>query len=254
MSKSCFFIGLPCRFQKDIYVYPPKVSEVVGNPTYGLFVKVLTLSQEDIEDEYTEKNKDNAKPPEGFPTPLEFLLVNSYHNKEYEKLAKEAFKFFLKQTATFLYEQKTIVLGDLESLKKIESLDDLMIINEDNFFDLQNLIRESIGDKPIEKPDPNMHPRLRVMKAKARYRDRMKAKQAAEKGTGITTFTTLASICCMGLGITPLNIGEMSYVATQTIMSYYQDKEKYDVDIRSLLAGADSKKIKPKYWIKNLEE
>jgi hypothetical protein len=67
-------------------------------------------------------------------------------------------------------------LGDLESLKKIESLDDLMVINEDNFFDLQNLIRESIGDKPIEKPDPNMHPRLRAMKAKARYRDRMKAK------------------------------------------------------------------------------
>jgi hypothetical protein len=31
-------------------------------------------------------------------------------------------------------------------------------------------------------------------------------------------------------------------------------KEKYEIDIDSLLAGADSKKIKPKYWIRNSEE
>ena len=30
--------------------------------------------------------------------------------------------------------------------------------------------------------------------------------------------------------------------------------EKYDIDIRSLLAGADSKKVKPKYWIRNSDK
>jgi hypothetical protein len=55
----------------------------------------------------------------------------------------------------------------------------------------------------------------------------------------------------MGLGITPLNIGEMSYASVGEIMHVMQNKEKYDIDIRSLLAGADSKKIKPKYWIRN---
>jgi hypothetical protein len=58
----------------------------------------------------------------------------------------------------------------------------------------------------------------------------------------------------MGIGITPLNIGEMSYVSIQAILAQYQNKEKYQIDIDSLLAGADSKKIKPKYWIRNLEE
>jgi hypothetical protein len=57
----------------------------------------------------------------------------------------------------------------------------------------------------------------------------------------------------MGIGITPLNIGEMSYASIFTIMKTYQDKEKYDLDVRSLLAGADSKKIKPKYWIKETD-
>ena len=58
----------------------------------------------------------------------------------------------------------------------------------------------------------------------------------------------------MGIGLTPLNIGEMSYAAIGPIMAMMQDKEKYDVDIRSLLAGADSKKIKPKYWIRNSDK
>ena len=58
----------------------------------------------------------------------------------------------------------------------------------------------------------------------------------------------------MGIGLNPLNIGEMSYVAMDAILNQYQNKEKYQIDIDSLLAGADSKKIKPIYWIRNLEE
>ena len=85
------------------------------------------------------------------------------------------------------------------------------------------------------------------MKAKARYRDKIKAKQ----GGGINLLTSLASICCMSSGINPLNIGEMSYASINTLISTYQKKEKYDIDIASLQAGADSKKIKPKYWITN---
>ena len=67
-------------------------------------------------------------------------------------------------------------------------------------------------------------------------------------------FTSLVSICCMGLGITPLNIGEMSYTAIDSILRKYQEKEKYQLDVDRLLAGADSKKVKPKYWIRNFEE
>jgi hypothetical protein len=56
------------------------------------------------------------------------------------------------------------------------------------------------------------------MKAKARYRDRIKAKQ----GGGITLEDSLTSICCMGIGINPLNIREMSYAAMNKLMSKFQ--------------------------------
>jgi len=64
----------------------------------------------------------------------------------------------------------------------------------------------------------------------------------------------LASICCMNFGINPLNIGELSYASISILMRYYQEKEKYNIDIQSLLAGADSKKVKPKDWIRNIED
>lgn len=53
----------------------------------------------------------------------------------------------------------------------------------------------------------------------------------------------------MGIGLNPLNIGEISYAASKKLVEKYQQKEKYDIDIRSLLAGADSKKIKVQYWM-----
>ena len=112
-----------------------------------------------------------------------------------------------------------------------------------------------VGDKVFKKPEPinpNEDPRIARIKATARERDRIKAR----KGTsgGISLSTSLAAICCMGIGITPLNIGEMSYATISPLMNMLQNKEKYEVDIQSLLAGADSKKVKPKYWIRNLDE
>ena len=51
----------------------------------------------------------------------------------------------------------------------------------------------------------------------------------------------------MNMGLNPLNVGEITYASMGELIHMYQEKEKYDLDIRQLLAGADSKKIKPIY-------
>ena len=251
MSKELSFIGAPSNFKRGIKIYPPTVKEVITNDSYGQYVRLLTYSQEEIEDEFMEAKKEL----ETYPTPIEFLLNNSYHDKMYERLSKEAFEFFIHQKVTFLYEQKLIVVGEIqEILKTVQTLEDLITINEEEFFAFQNLIRQASGKKTVEPYNPNEHPKVREMRRKARYRDKIKSKQATKSKDGIDLFTTLVSICCMGLGITPLNIGEMSYIALESIFRKYQEKEKYELDIDSLLAGADSKKIKPNYWIRKFEE
>lgn len=251
MSKELFFLCKPVQFKPGIKIYPPTVQDVIENDMFGHYVRLLTYSQEEVEDEFLEAKRTLEK----YPTPIEFMLSNSYHNKQYEALCKEAFQFFIHEEVNFLYEQKLIVIGNIkEVLKTVKSLDDLTIIKEEDFFNFQNAIRESVGKKTIEPPITDEDPRIAEIKRRGRYRDKLKAKQAAKSKDGVSLYTILVSICCMGLGITPLNIGEMSYVAVEAILRKYQEKEKYQLDIDSLMAGADSKKVKPKYWIRNFED
>ena len=166
-----------------------------------------------------------------------------------------------KQTWTATYSEKRNSAKNLATLK-------LAVIKAKNgelkLKDYNAVKKEVLDETSIELGLPSIKGCIdnfqRHSKVDKRYKtgvyakksDTFKAKQAAK--TGITLFSTMASICCMGIGLTPLNIGEISYVSMQAILNQYQMKEKYEIDIDSLLAGADSKKIKPKYWIRNSEE
>ena len=238
-----FFLGYPAEFKNICLIYPPKVKEVVCIKNYNTYVHMLTISQEEIEDEYTRANI----PLDNLPTPFEYILSNAYTNLKFRAILEEAFQFFTHEKVIFLFDKKMIALGDISEIKNV---DEMRFLKEDDYFDFQNMLREAIGSKKIEPPNPNEDPRVKRIKAKARYRDYIKAKH----GKGLNLQATLASISCMGLGLNPLNIGELSYAAVPVLLATYQNKEKYELDVDSLLAGADSKKVHPVYWIRNLDE
>ena len=240
------FIQEPTPFEQICRIYPPSVREVVVEDNFSLYLRLLTITQEELE-ESAKKEKQRAL------TPFEFLFNCAYNDEKLKKAIQSAFYFFIKEPINFLFEEKKIIVGDLEKVvQNIDNLDQLRFLTENNYFNFQNEIRLAVGQKAIKPPvpiDPNEDPRIRRMKELARKRDAIKAKQGSKDG--ITLTTSLVAICCMGIGITPLNIGELSYASIGPIMNTMQEKEKYDIDVRSLLAGADSKKVKPKYWIRN---
>ena len=252
MLNPIILIGEPLNYKGKINIYPPTVKQVVTNPSFGIFYKILTMTQEDIRDEVKERLAEG----EVAPTPFEYLILNCQYVNGFSAVLRNAFQFFCKTDVGFLFEEKKIIIGNVEELvQTITDVSEIKYLTEEDFFDFQNLVREACGDKPITPPEPenpNEDPRIRRIKERARERDRIKTKQSG-KG-GISLSTCLVAICCMGIGITPLNIGEMSYASVGEIMKVMQDKEKYDIDIRSLLAGADSKKVKPKYWIRNTND
>ena len=243
MINTGFLLGYPVDFKHICMVYPPKVKDVTTNQNYNIYSRLLTLSQEEIEDEYVKAQLDLKE----LLSPFEYILNNAYNSPQFKRLLEQAFFLFTHETIMILFEQKEIVIGDI---KEVKSVNELRILKEEDYFDFQNLIREATGGKMISPPNPNEDPRVKAIKAKARYRDYLKAKQ----GKGLNLKTILSSICCMGLGLNPLNIGELSYAAIPALIATYQEKEKYELDVDSLLAGADAKKVKPKYWIRNLDE
>lgn len=252
MIDPAIFIGAPLHFYQVCKVYPPTIYDVVTNQRFTSFKTLLTFTDWDVKEQLADKLKEGDQAP----TPLEYILINAFCNGEVLKIVKAAFEFFIREPITFLWDNKAIIIGTDEEIKeKTDSMCQLRTIDETNFFVFQNFIRRVCGDPEEKEPepiDPNEDPRIRRIKEKARLRDRIKAKKGVQ-GQGLTLEKCLVSICCMGIGITPLNIGEMSYASIGPIMNIYQQKEKYDLDTRALLAGADSKKIKPKYWIRNTD-
>lgn len=240
MSDSRFFIGAPVPVGRLCKIYPPKVREVVENEKYPLFHQILFITQEDLEDMKTEGKI------EEFMTPFSFLLNRAQMAPEIEAIVKEGFYFFLHEEITILYDMKIIIIGNLEEeIAKVKDLKNLRILSEKDYFVFQNYLRESVGEKTVEPMDLDENPRIREIKAKGRRRER--AKQKSQGGISLTTLLT--AICCMGIGITPLTIGEMSYAAISYIKDMAQKKERYEIDVQSLLAGADSKKVHPEYWM-----
>lgn len=244
MINEYFFCGLPVNFKNICKVYPPSINSLLKTENFNLYRQLLMVSYEELDDKWFD---DRRKDPT--PTPFEYLFNICSQDKRIENLAIEAFNFFIHEEVSFLYDLKIICIGDLEEeIKTIKSINELRLLKEEDYLDFQNLLREALGEKTVEPPKLNENPKIKRIKRLGRKRDRIAAKQH-----GLNFGDSLVAICCMGLGITPLNIGEMSKSAIQAIMEMYQNREKYDIDIRSLLAGASKKDAKIEYWIKNLE-
>ena len=244
------FLGLPINFDNICQIYPPTINDVVGKEEFMTYQSLLTITQEELSDAYAKDER-----IEQIPTPFQYLLISYYQSKEVQQIIHNAFMLFIHEPVTIVPEIKMLLIGKNEDeLDPNIDLEQPRLLTEENYFEFQNIIRLVMGEKTIEKPKDEeelLDPRIVRWKAKIRKYHQTLAKKKSQ--TAPTLGTLLAAICCMGIGITPLNIGEMSYACIQWLIGMYQQSEEYDIDIRALLAGADSKKVKPKYWIKNLD-
>lgn len=245
MTNPCAFIGVPIKFGTICSVYPPTVKDIISDETLLQGYKLLTQTQEDVEDLIEEIGKGKI---EQLPSPFEYILINMYHNSDFRRLITSGIESFTHEKITVIYERALILFGTEEVLLAETDVTKYRYLSADNFFEFQNMLRTAMGDPVAVPADPNESPLVKQIKAKSRKRMRQIAKN--KKG-GVSLTASLCAICCMGIGLTPLNVGEISYASVGLIINMYQQKEKYQTDVDSLLAGADPKKVKPKYWIRD---
>lgn len=266
IAKAKFVLGYPYLFDNKFYIYPPKVKEVIGNPDYGKLTNVLTLSQEDTEEnilrsKYPDFIKDSAqKQVEAvkelmqtkIATPFESLLINVYHNQDYRKIVEDAFLLFTREPITFFLEDKKILVGTLEKdILEWDTADKVMEmkwLTEENYFDFQTIIRAAAGLSVVEPYEAQTHPKIFRMKLLARERERNAAKSKSKKQS---LETLLLSICLIGAGITLENIGEQPYVTINRLLELYQQKEGYELEIASMVSSNVKKKKDIEYWIRD---
>ena len=249
MINDRIFLGFPIKFRDICEIFPPKVNDVVGNERFNVYLSLFTITQEELDEIYL-KDKSVKR----VPTPFQYLMMNYYSEEGMRSYIEEAFKLFVHEPVTIVPEIEMLLIGKSEDeLDPDVDLENPRLITEDNFSDFQNKIRLSVGQRQIEITEVKEEEDPRIKRWKMKIKEREKILSSKKAKTAPTLGTLLAAICCMGIGLTPLNIGEISYACVQWLVAMYQQNEEYDIDIKALLAGADSKKVKPKYWIKNLD-
>lgn len=241
MISEKILFGYPIEFQDVCLIYPIKNKDIIAigyNEFWALF-SILTTSYENLYDLCREKARKEGKKldPKIIPMPWDNLwtIIEDKENNGAE-LIKTALELFTKSSVMFLPQLKEIIIGPIEEHRAI---------NKTNFFDFQNIIRSSMGQKEIAPPNLKMPFKLMEMKAKSRERDRIKAKQ---EGGNFSFANLLLSICVMNIGIDINNILDQTYAMTFSLYKIGNKKEKFDIDIQSLIAGADPKKVKLKQW------
>ena len=250
MINDKIFLGLPIDFDDICQIYPPTVNDVTSNKDFHVYQALFTITQEDLDKAYLQDESVTQ-----VPTPFQYLLMNYYQDETLQTKIEDAFRLFVHEPVTIVPEIEMLLIGKSEDeLDPNVDLENPRLLTENNFFDFQNQIRLVIGMEEVKPPNPedeNLDPRIKRYKMKIKEHDEIVNKK---KSKNAPTFgTLLAAICCMGIGLNPLNIGEMSYACVHWLIAMHQQHEEYDIDIKALLAGADSKKVKPKYWIKNLD-
>lgn len=244
------FLGFPINFKDICKIYPPKINDVVGNDRFDAYLSLFTITQENLDEIYL---KDNTV--KRVPTPFQYLMMNYYSEEEMRSYIEEAFSLFVHEPITVVPEIEMLLIGKSEDeLDPDVDLENPRLITEENYFDFQNHIRIVVGqkeEKQLVYNEMEEDPRVKRWKLKIKEREKILNRKKAKSAP--TLGTLLAAICCMGIGLNPLNIGEISYACAQWLVAMYQQNESYEIDIKALLAGADSKKVKPKYWIKNLD-
>ena len=244
-------LGFPIDFKDICQIYPPTVNDVVGNKDFGIYQSLFTMTQEELDKAFLQDKKVTH-----VPTPFQYLLMNYYQDEMVRQKIHEAFTFFIHEPVTIVPEIEMLLIGKSENeLDPDVDLEDPRLLTEENYFEFQNEIRKAMGIEAEKKPEPeeeDLDPRIKRYKLKVKQSEELLKKKKAKNAP--TLGTLLTAICCMGIGLNPLNIGEISYACVHWLVSMEQQKEEYDIDIRALLAGADSKKVKPKYWIKNIDE
>ena len=220
MPNENFLFSYPKSFQNICLIYPPTNKDILAIEfdSFISYVSILTQSQEDL-DELIEKNNLNLE-----ITPFQFLFLK-LSIPEYEAIVSKAFYFFLKEKPTFLFDRREIVVGPYNEKR---------LINEENFFDFQNLIRNCTGFEEIEDLSL-LDPRLRAMKISQRKRDRIKNKQHP---SNITYSSQIIGLCCY-LNKIPSELESMSYAATVSLFNGYKLKDNAETNTAVMLAGGE---------------
>lgn len=234
------YVGAPSSFLNICKVYPLTLYEIIsmGTNVYNTKLGLLLLTELDIAKIIKEKT--GEEPDLGTIRPLSYLLQSAAHDNLFLLELQSCFSTFIKEDILLLPKINSVLVG---------SPKDRRLITEENFGEFQDILRIQNKKEVKEAPPENESAIARKFRLKREQRDAAKRKQQEKTGEGqpLTDLLEIAET----FGIDYKN---KTIFAFYNLIRRHQAREKWNQDIQMLCAGADSKKLKTKYWGESLKD
>lgn len=252
IDKLSLLAGCPIEipFSNGGTIMPKKLITIagMGEVVYNQKLSLITLDKEKMTEIITssatdllkkESIKQELQEKDALDILFEVLLQVPNFMQDY----LEALSFFLDTDVLYFNgKNKEITFEKIHLIGK-ENYDDFISILK-----AQNCIKEEID---IGKPQ-NEKAREILEKIKE-YRKKLKAQQENEEDK-LSLADLVSCLASSGQnGIDIFSIWQMTMYSFNDQFKRMQAIEDYNITIQSLLAGADSKKVDVKYWIRDLD-
>lgn len=234
------YVGAPSILNGVCKVVPMTMYDIIamGTNNYNAKLGLLLLTETDIAKIIKEKTGQELNIEEIYP--LSYLLQSAAHDGMFLLELQSSFSTFIKEDILLLPKINSVLVGPPQ---------DKRLITNENFNDFQDILRVQNRKENKESPPENESAIARKFRLKREARDAAKRKQQAKNGDGQSLSELLEIAETFGIDY-----------RTKTLYAFYgliqrhQAREKWNQDIQMLCAGADSKKLKTKYWGESLKE
>ena len=228
--------------ETPISVFPIKLKEISAIGTY-VFFDYLSFATIDIGNLPIDFLKEENSFTDIERTLL-YLIMVSKNDIKFKRKFCDSVAFFTKEK--FLYNTDEsyfyFLIEEKEIIMNIHVLEAFQyIVKRQNF-----LIHPEREFKPANKKAAEI--------IEKRLKGRKKVEDIKNRDGDTPAFDDLvASVAAKGNSLKLFNIWNLNYYAFNDQLQRLRMIEDYDIGIKSLMAGADSKKVKLKYWIRSIQ-
>ena len=250
INREELFMGAPYKLGDICKIHQLTLEEIcfgenpIGMAKYNYYVGLLTMDIEDVKETLTKKGIPiDPSMFENFSV-FEYLLLSAENDKGFFLELQRALSTFIKEDILISTNKKVIIVGKPQQRR---------VIGENEFNELANALR-AFNKMRIKQPPPeNETPMQKKFRLKREMRERVKEKQSKKDDDESIEFADLmSSLCTMNVGVTALNIKKFTIYQIKDQLERAQLREKYYTELDMIMAGADSKKIKPIHYVRNL--
>ena len=255
ISREELLLGAPYKIKDICKVHQLLLGEITNEETgigldkYHYYINMLTMEEEDLKEVLQKKKKEaSGLIPLDFDLNMsvfQYLMSSAQLDNSFFLDFKTALSTFIKEDILISPKKGIIIVGNPIHRR---------VITEKEFQEIGMALRLFNKMRVKQLPPENETPLQRKFRLKREERDRVKEKQMAKNEDNLSFADVMSSICVMNVGINLLNIKQYTIYQIKDLLERAQAKEAYHTELDMLMAGADSKKIKPKHYVRNLQK